>query len=243
MERADVCIAKMGFAKSRTQAKNIILEKRAFYNGKLITKSSMSVDERGIFVQASENDRYVSRGALKLLSAIDSFKIDISDMVCMDIGASTGGFTQVMLENNAKLIYAIDVGTSQLDVSLLMNNRVKSLENTNFRYLEFDRIGEKIDFVSIDVSFISLNYIFMNLTKFLTKDSVVVALIKPQFECGPNGLNKNGIVKSEKVIEKVVENVKLYAEDNKLEVISIIESPILGGDGNKELLALIKVRY
>lgn len=240
MERADICLLKLGLAKSRTHAKNIILEKRAFYDGKVIEKASLLVDGNLVTVNSTVEDTYVGRGAIKLDSAIKNFELDLKDLVCMDIGASTGGFTQIMLNEKAKKVYAIDVGTNQLVDSLLNDERVVSLENTNFRYLDFEVIGEKVDFISIDVSFISLKYIFENLYKFLKEDSKIVALIKPQFECEGKSLNKKGIVKSEKVIENVVEKVKLYALANKLEVLEIIDSPILGGDGNKEKLALIK---
>lgn len=240
MERADICLLKLGLAKSRTHAKNIILEKRAFYDGKVIEKASLLVDENLVTVNSTIEDTYVGRGAIKLDSAIKNFELDLKDLVCMDIGASTGGFTQIMLNEKAKKVYAIDVGTNQLVDSLLNDERVVSLENTNFRYLDFEVIGEKVDFISIDVSFISLKYIFENLYKFLKEDSKIVALIKPQFECEGKSLNKKGVVKSEKVIENVIEKVKLYALANKLEVLEIIDSPILGGDGNKEKLALIK---
>lgn len=240
MERADICLLKLGLAKSRTHAKNIILGKRAFYDGKVIEKASLLVDENLVTVNSTVEDTYVGRGAIKLDSAIKNFELDLKDLVCMDIGASTGGFTQIMLNEKVKKVYAIDVGTNQLVDSLLNDERVVSLENTNFRYLDFEVIGEKVDFISIDVSFISLKYIFENLYKFLKEDSKIVALIKPQFECEGKSLNKKGVVKSEKVIENVIEKVKLYALANKLEVLEIIDSPILGGDGNKEKLALIK---
>lgn len=240
MERADICLLKLGLAKSRTHAKNIILEKRAFHDGKVIEKASLLVDDNLVTVNSTVEDTYVGRGAIKLDSAIKNFELDLKDLVCMDIGASTGGFTQIMLNEKAKKVYAIDVGTNQLVDSLLNDERVVSLENTNFRYLDFEVIGEKVDFISIDVSFISLKYIFENLYKFLKEDSKIVALIKPQFECEGKSLNKKGIVKSKKVIENVIEKVKLYALANKLEVLEIIDSPILGGDGNKEKLALIK---
>lgn len=241
MERADICLVNLGLVKSRTHAKGIITEKRAFYNGKVIEKVSMMIENPELItVKATFEDSYVGRGAIKLDSAIKNFKLNLTNLVCMDIGSSTGGFTQIMLNENAKIVYAIDVGTDQLAKSLLDDDRVVSLENTNFRYLDFEKIGEKIDFISIDVSFISLKYIFENLYKFLKEDSQIVTLIKPQFECEGKSLNKKGIVKSEKVIENVVEKVKLYALGNKLEIISVIDSPILGGDGNKEKLALIK---
>lgn len=242
MDRADVCLTKLNFAKSRTYAKKIILEKRAFCNGKLILKPSDLVDEKNITVNKNKEDLYVGRGALKLEKAIDEFNIDLKDNICMDIGSSTGGFTQIMLLKGAKKVYAIDVGTNQLVDSLKNDDRVISLENTNFRDMEFNLINQTVDFISIDVSFISLKYIFANLYKFLNKDTKIIALIKPQFECGPKYLKK-GIVKSNKVLEEVIDNVKDYALINSLQVISIINSPILGTDGNREFLSLIKGKF
>jgi len=243
MERADICLTKLGFAKSRTHAKTIILENRAFYDGVVIKKPSMLVDEMLVSVESIQEDSYVGRGAIKLNHAIKNFKINLDDCICMDIGASTGGFTQIMLENNAKLVYAIDVGTNQLAESLLKNNKVINIENTNFRNMEYDIIGRTVDFVSIDVSFISLKFIFSNLYKFLNENTKIIALIKPQFECEGKSLNKNGVVKSEKVLKEVIEKIKDYAFINNLEIVSIIDSPIFGGDGNKEFLALIKRKF
>ena len=240
MERADICISKFKFVKSRTHARSIILENRAFYKGKLISKPSMLVESEYVTVEFNETDCYVGRGAVKLNHAIKEFGIDLENSVCMDIGASTGGFTQIMLNNGARKIFAIDVGIGQLDEKLLNNSRVVNLENTNFRNLKYDTIGEKVDFISIDVSFISLIHIFENIEKFLKDKTIIVALIKPQYECDRNNLNKSGIVKSAKVISEVREKVKIYAENNGLSIISIIDSPILGGDGNKEFLSLIK---
>ena len=161
MERADICLVNLGLVKSRTHAKRIITEKRAFYCGKVIEKVSMMIENPDLItINSTFEDSYVGRGAIKLDSAIKNFKLDLKDLVCMDIGASTGGFTQIMLNENAKKVYAVDVGTNQLAKSLLDDDRVVSLENTNFRYLDFEVIGEKLDFISIDVSFICLKYIF-----------------------------------------------------------------------------------
>lgn len=242
MERADVCLTKLGLSKSRTHAKKIILEKRAFCNENIILKPSCLVDEKNIYIKEIKEDSYVSRGAIKLEKAIDAFNINLFNKTCMDIGSSTGGFTQIMLLNNARRIFAIDVGTNQLVDSIKNDKRVISLENTNFRNMSFDVINDFVDFVSVDVSFISLKYIFSNLSKFLKKDTEIIALIKPQFECGEKNLKK-GIVKSKKVFENVIENVKDYALVNGLKVISIIDSPILGTDGNKEFLAYIRVKF
>lgn len=242
MERADVCLTKLGLSKSRTHAKKIIIEKRAFCNGKLILKPSCLVDEKNIYIKEIKEDSYVSRGAIKLQKAIEYFNINLFEKICMDIGSSTGGFTQIMLLNDARIVYAVDVGTDQLVESIKNDTRVISLENTNFRNMSFDVINKLVDFISIDVSFISLKYIFSNLSKFLKKDTEIIALIKPQFECGQKNLSR-GVVKSKKVFENVIENVKDYALVNGLKVVSVIDSPILGTDGNREFLAYIKVKF
>lgn len=239
MDRADICLTKLGLSKSRTHAKTMIEEKRAFCDGKLILKPSQIVDEKLITVNSVKSDEYVGRGAQKLLSAIENFNIDVENNICMDIGASTGGFTQILLENGVKKVYAVDVGVNQLASKILMDSRVENLENTNFRYLEYEKIGEIMDFICIDVSFISLKNIFPNLKNFSNKSTKIVALIKPQFECDKSSLNKNGIVKKEKYWKEAIEKVRMYAMKDGFKILSIIESPILGGDGNKEFLAHI----
>lgn len=239
MDRADICLTKLGLSKSRTHAKTMIEEKRAFCDGKLILKPSQIVDEKLITVNSVKSDEYVGRGAQKLLSAIENFNIDVENNICMDIGASTGGFTQILLENGVKKVYAVDVGVNQLASKILMDSRVENLENTNFRYLEYEKIGKIMDFICIDVSFISLKNIFPNLKNFSNKSTKIVALIKPQFECDKSSLNKNGIVKNEKYWKEAIEKIRMYAMKDGFKILSIIESPILGGDGNKEFLAHI----
>lgn len=240
MERADICLAKLGLAKSRTHAKTIIEEKRAFYNGKVIEKVSMQVDPDFVTIKSTKSDEYVGRGAKKLLSAIESFEIDVSGKFCMDIGASTGGFTQILLEKGAIKVFAVDVGVNQLSEKISKDTRVVNLENTNFRYLEFSKIEKILDFICIDVSFISLKHIFSNLKEFSDEKTEIVALIKPQFECEKSMLNKKGIVKNPKYWKEVLINVTEYATENGFKIKEIIESPIFGGDGNKEFLAYIR---
>lgn len=241
MERADIVLVKLGLAKSRTYAKEIITQKRAFVGGKLIEKASQVVDENLVTINTVDSDSYVGRGAKKLIEALNVFEINVENLVCMDIGASTGGFTQILLENGVKKVFAIDVGSGQLDEKLLKDSRVVNLENTNFRYLDFEKIGEKIDFVCIDVSFISLKHIFSNLKKFVNENTKIIALIKPQFECSKIALNKKGIVKNEKYIKEAISNVRNYALINGFKIMSIIDSPILGGDGNREFLSYIRM--
>ena len=198
MERVDICIVNLGLAKSRTHAKRIITEKRAFYDGKVIEKVSMIIENPSLItINSTFEDSYVGRGAIKLDSAIKNFKLDLNNLVCMDIGASTGGFTQIMLNENAKKVYAIDVGTDQLAKSLLNDDRVVSLENINFRYLDFEVIGEKLDFISIDVSFISLKY---DLTRHSIPNDTEKPMITSGIRLGSAAMTSRGFKEDEFII-------------------------------------------
>ena len=179
---------------------------------------------------------YVSRGGLKLAKAMELYDLDLKDKVCMDIGASTGGFTDCMLQNGAKKVYAIDVGYGQLDYKLRTDERIVNLEKTNVRYLDTNLIAEKIDFISIDVSFISLNLIFPVAKEVLSDDGKIVCLVKPQFEAGRDQVGKNGIIRDKKVHSEVIENVLTYAENNGLYPLGITYSPVTGAKGNIEYL-------
>ena len=179
---------------------------------------------------------YVSRGGLKLEKAINSFGIDLEDKVCLDIGASTGGFTDCMLQHGACKVYSIDVGTNQLDDKLRRNERVVSMENTNIRYLTVDSIGELADFASIDVSFISLEKVIPNLMNLLKDDGSVVALIKPQFEVGIGIVNKKGVVKKPSEHVKAIVKVLNLLKSLNVKVINVSYSSIKGPNGNIEYL-------
>ena len=239
MQRIDIYLAEKKYCISRNRAKELIKLGLVTLNGKIVDKCSIKVDESDeIFVK--DDIKYVSRAGLKLKEAISEFKIDLDNKICMDIGASTGGFTEVMLECNANLIYAIDVGTNQLSKKLLSNKKVISIENQNFRYYDNIEIYGKIDFITIDVSFISLKKIIMNTTKFLANDGEMVVLIKPQFEVGREFLNKNGIVNNIKLHKQVLTDIENEFLINGLYVERIIQSPIKGSDGNIEYLAFVK---
>lgn len=239
-DRLDVVLVKKGFFDSREKAKASIMAGLVFVDGILVDKAGTGIaDDADIFVKKNLCP-YVSRGGLKLEKAIDKFEIDLTDKICMDIGASTGGFTDCMLQNGAKKVYAIDVGRGQLDWKLRTDSRVVNIERTNIRYFQNDEIKNTIDFASVDVSFISLNLIFPVMKNMLSESGYAVCLVKPQFEAGREQVGSKGIVRDKKVHESVVKKVITYAENNALEPIGITYSPLKGAKGNIEFLMYIK---
>ncbi|MCB2288453.1 TlyA family RNA methyltransferase [Clostridium sp. CS001] len=235
-ERLDVLVVQRGILFSRERAKENIIAGNIFVDGIRTTKCGKKIELSSKIEFEGEDFPYVSRGGLKLEKAIKSFDIDLESKVCLDIGASTGGFTDCMLLSGASKVYSIDVGTNQLDEKLRNNERVVSMENTNIRYLSVDNIGEFADFASIDVSFISLEKVIPNLLSLLKDDGSVVALLKPQFEVGIGIVNKKGVVKnpSEHVgaIVKILNLLKCL----NVKVINISYSSIKGPNGNIEYL-------
>lgn len=238
--RADIFLAGNGYAKSREDAKRIILSGGASANGKAIKKPSENIDETDppdiqIF---SDTQRYVSRGGLKLEKAIEALGLDPADMDAVDIGASTGGFTDCLLKHGARSVKAIDVGHSQLDETLKNDPRVVSYEGMNARYLTPEDIGGKYTLAVCDVSFISLTLIFPAVDRILLPDGVFAALIKPQFEAGRANIGKNGIVRDRAVHAAVISRVASDAAMSGLYLSGIAVSPIEGGDGNREYIAI-----
>ncbi len=183
--------------------------------------------------------KYVSRGGLKLEKAIDSFEINLNGKICMDVGASTGGFTDCMLQNGAERVYSIDVGYGQLAWKLRCDTRVVNYERTNFRYLDFDKIGEQVDFATVDVSFISLSHIAPKLNTFLKDDADCVMLIKPQFEAGKEKVGKKGVIRDSAVHIEVINKILLLMENLSLYVKGMTYSPIKGPEGNIEYLIYV----
>ena len=240
MIRLDVEIAARGIVSGRNQAKILIESGGVEVNGKLCVKPSASVSSDDMIEIVGEKLQYVSRGGLKLEKALNFFNIDLTNKVCADIGASTGGFTDCMLQNGAERVYAIDVGHGQLAQKLKNDSRVINIEGFNVRTLCGDTIGEKVDFISIDVSFISLTKIFTSVLSILKVDGELAVLIKPQFEAGPANIGKNGIVKSPSVHVSVLSQLCTYFSKNGCKVIDLVNSPIKGGDGNTEYLAYLK---
>ena len=238
--RIDVYLTENNYFESRKKASDSVKAGSVLVNGKSITKPSFDVCDSDDISIVGETLRYVGRGGLKLEGAIKAFSLDLKDKVCADIGSSTGGFTDCMLQNGAKRVYAVDSGKDQLHVSLRNDSRVVCMEGVNARYLAATDLGERCDFVTMDVSFISQTLLYEAVSSILAEDGIFVSLIKPQFEAGKENLGKNGIVRSESVRAAVCEKVKEKAHEFGLEIIKIIDSPILGGDGNKEYLALFR---
>ncbi|MFA9397680.1 MAG: TlyA family RNA methyltransferase [Clostridiaceae bacterium] len=239
-ERLDVVIVNNGMIDSREKAKAIIMEGKVFVDGKRIDKCGTKIKIDSNIELKGQLMPYVSRGGFKLEKAIKSFNIPLENKVCYDIGASTGGFTDCMLQNGAKYVYSIDVGYGQFSWKLRVDERVKCIERTNVRYLELDDSFMIGDFASIDVSFISLKKIIPNLLKFLKEDGEIVALIKPQFEAGREKVGKKGVVKDLKVHYQVVEDIIRHIETLGLEVLNLDYSPIKGPEGNIEYLVYFK---
>ena len=239
-ERLDTLLVKQGFAASREKAKAILMAGNVFVDGQREDKPGTTFEESKIHIEVRGTElKYVSRGGLKLEKAMAEFPVALSQAVCMDIGASTGGFTDCMLQNGAKKVYAVDVGHGQLAWKLRNDDRVVCMEKTNFRYVVREDIGEKIDFASVDVSFISLTKILIPARNLLRSQGSMVCLIKPQFEAGRDKVGKKGVVRKPEVHEEVVHKVVDYADLVGFEVRGLTYSPIKGPEGNIEYLAYI----
>lgn len=239
-ERLDVILVRQGFAPSREKAKAILMAGNVFVDGQREDKAGTTFDESKIHIEIKGSTlKYVSRGGLKLEKAMGEFPIVLTHAVCMDIGASTGGFTDCMLQNGADRVYSIDVGHGQLDWKLRNDERVVCMEKTNFRYVTADDISEQIDFASVDVSFISLTKILLPARNLLRGQGSMVCLIKPQFEAGKDKVGKKGVVREPGVHEEVVHKVIDYADMVGFEVRGLTYSPIKGPEGNIEYLVYL----
>ncbi len=238
-ERIDNLLVKKGYFTTRQKAKYAIQNKNIYVNNILVEKVSKLVEETANIEIIGEVLPYVSRGGMKLAKAIQVFGIKLNGKTCVDIGASTGGFTDCMLQNGAEKVYAIDVGSEQLDESLVNNPKVINMENTNIKEISTDNF-KNIEFISIDVSFISLTQVLENAYKLLDNSGEIVILIKPQFEAGQENINKNGIVKSAKIHMKVIEKILLFSDSLGFKILGIDYSPIKGSAGNIEYLCYMK---
>lgn len=242
-ERLDVILVRQGYAQSREKAKALLMAGNVFVDNQREDKAGTLFDESKIKIEVKGKALpYVSRGGLKLARAMEQFPIVLEDRVCMDIGASTGGFTDCMLQNGAGKVYAIDVGHGQLDWKLRSDERVVCMEKTNFRYVTEADIGEPIDFASVDVSFISLTKILIPARKILRKEGQMVCLIKPQFEAGREKVGKKGVVRDPKVHEEVVHKIVDYADMIGFSVRGLTYSPVKGPEGNIEYLMWLEKR-
>ena len=235
--RIDIFLAENGYAQSRTEAKNLINSGAVTVNGSIVTKPSYDVCGDETIAVSRESQKYVSRGGFKLECAIRSFDFLIEGRLALDVGASSGGFTDCLLKNGAKHVLAVDTGYGQLSPMLLQDERVTSIENFNARYMTPSDLPYTPDIAVMDVSFISATYIIPAVYDCLAKDGDFICLIKPQFEVGKSGLGKGGIVKNAKLRDMAVHKVIEFAKSQGFLFIEKIESPISGGDGNIEYLA------
>lgn len=236
--RLDVYLTEKKLCKSRTAAQELIKSGGVSLNGRACSKPSQEVTDSDRVEITGEQLRYVGRGGLKLEAALERFGLDISGADCIDIGASTGGFTDCMLQHGAARVYAVDVGTDQLAESLRADSRVVSMEQTDIRTAELPQA----DFIGTDVSFISLKLIIPHIHRLLKSGGLAVALIKPQFEAGRANLSKNGIVREERVRLKIRDEIAEFAADCGFVVRGTEQSPITGGDGNVEYLMCLEKR-
>lgn len=239
-KRLDLAVVELGFADSREKAKAVIMAGEIYVNEQRALKAGQTVSDEDKIEFRGKKLPYVSRGGLKLEKALSVFPVDLKDKVCMDIGASTGGFTDCMLQNGASKVYSIDVGYGQLAWKLRTDERVVNMERTNFRYVTTDDITEPIDFASIDVSFISLSKILPVMRQFLKFGSNSVALIKPQFEAGKENVGKKGVVRDKSVHYGVIESVIGFAAEDGFSILGLDYSPVRGPEGNIEYLLFLE---
>lgn len=239
-KRLDVLITELGHAESREKAKALIMSGAVYVNGQKADKPGSTYDESAPVEVRGPKLRYVSRGGLKLEKALAVFPVSVEGKVCLDIGSSTGGFTDCMLQNGAAHVYAIDVGYGQLDWKLRNDPRVTSMERTNIRYVKPEDLPEKAAFASIDVSFISLSKVLGPVRDLLTPDARIMCLIKPQFEAGREKVGKKGVVRDPAVHREVIEQVVSYAQNEGLTPELLDYSPVRGPEGNIEYLCLIR---
>lgn len=235
-ERLDVLLVNKGLVETRQKAKTIIMSGNVFVNGQREDKAGTGFDEKANIEIRGNTLKYVSRGGLKLEKALAGFSLNVDGLVCMDVGSSTGGFTDCMLQNGAKKVYAIDVGHGQLDWKLRSDERVVTMEKTNIRYVVRADIGDDIEFSSIDVSFISLTKVLLPIRALLTTNGKIICLVKPQFEAGREKVGKKGVVKEKDTHYEVIENIISFASNNGFAILGLDYSPIKGPQGNIEYL-------
>ena len=239
-ERLDCALVSRGFSESREKAKAIIMSGIVYVNNQKSDKAGANIKPDDIIEVRGETLKYVSRGGLKLEKAMKSFEISLNDCICADIGASTGGFTDCMLQNGAKKVYSIDVGYGQLAWKLRTDERVINLERTNFRYVTREQVPDELDFASVDVSFISLSLIIPVMRTLLKDGGRAVCLIKPQFEAGKENVGKKGVVRDKAVHIAVIEKIINLVSDNNFSLLGLDFSPIKGPEGNIEYLCYIQ---
>ncbi len=240
-KRLDLILVERGFFETREKAKREIMVGNVSINDKVETKAGTNFrDDEKLQIKVKDKLKYVSRGGLKLEKALEYWEIDLNGKRILDVGASTGGFTDCALQNGAEYVYSVDVGTNQLDWKLRQDIRVKSLEETHIKDLTLDQLdGIKVDFIVIDVSFISLTKVIPYLERFIVKGSQVLMLIKPQFEVGREKIGRNGIVIEESYHDEAVKKIIEFSSQQNYKLVGITDSPITGTKGNKEFLILM----
>jgi 23S rRNA (cytidine1920-2'-O)/16S rRNA (cytidine1409-2'-O)-methyltransferase len=238
-QRLDILLVERNLANSRNHAQALIMEGVVYVNGQKVDKAGSQVKNDDQIDVKDSVLKYVSRGGLKLQAALMNFEIDVTGKVTLDVGASTGGFTDCLLQHGALKVYALDVGYGQLDWKLRNDDRVVLMEKVNARHLQYKDIPEQVDLIVMDVSFISLTKIIPAASQFLKPGGILIALIKPQFEVGRGEVGKGGIVRDETKHEEVVNKIKEHLVELQFEIIGDIPSPILGTQGNKEFLIVV----
>jgi len=249
--RLDALLVEKGIVQSRERARAIIMAGSVMVNGSPLDKAGTRVDidadisfkggslHNGRIIKEGDSP-YVSRGGLKLAKALNHLQLDINGMTCLDIGASTGGFTDCLLQSGAAKVYAVDVGYGQMDWSLRQDPRVEVIERTNIRYMPYETIGQSVDLITIDTSFISLKIVVPAAEKFMTSETLTLALIKPQFEAGKERIGKGGVIRDKVVRDEIVKEIELFFRQRGYETGDIIESPVRGPKGNVEFIISIK---
>jgi 23S rRNA (cytidine1920-2'-O)/16S rRNA (cytidine1409-2'-O)-methyltransferase len=238
--RLDVILLQKGLVTSRNKAQALISAGKVKVEGNVVDKAGHQFSSDVQIDLIKPPHPYVSRGGIKLAHALDHFSVDVQDLVCMDVGASTGGFTDCLLQKGAAKVYAVDVGYGQLDWRLRNDKRVVPIERTNIRYLKSDVLDTLIYLVSIDTSFISLRLVIPSILPFLHREGRIIALVKPQFEVGKEKVGKGGIVKDTKLHQEVLDRLIIFCNKLKLHVMGITPSPILGAKGNTEFFMMIE---
>jgi len=239
-QRLDIIVRNKGLAQSRQRARSLIMAGKILVNQQPVDKPGTLISETACIRLKGEDIAYVSRGGLKLEAALHTFGVDVSNMVCLDVGASTGGFTDCLLQQGAASVYAVDVGYGQLAWRLRQDSRVVVIERTNIRHMPFETVGTKVDIITIDVSFISLKIVVPVVLKFMKQNSAIIALIKPQFEVGKGKVGKGGVVCDSQLHAEVLSELNAFFSGTGLSNANLIESPILGPKGNKEFVILLK---
>jgi 23S rRNA (cytidine1920-2'-O)/16S rRNA (cytidine1409-2'-O)-methyltransferase len=239
-KRLDILMTEREMARSRSKAKAMIMTGKVFVDGERVDKAGTQVDVGADIEFRGDVNPYVSRGGLKLESALDAFGYDPAGKVVIDVGASTGGFTDCVLQKGAKKVYAVDVGYGQLAWKLRQDERVEVIERTNIRHMEADRLPEKCDLAVIDCSFISLELVLPNTLTFLKDDADVIALIKPQFEVGKDNVGKGGVVRDEEVRQQAIDAIITYAGTLGMTCVESVDSEVHGPAGNVEHLVWLK---